>query len=631
MSDWKETIITGGSEDFLNPSNPRIGSAIIIKLKVSKDNPIEHIFLRIAPNGEEINHEMKKSNEDDFFVWYQVSITIITKITLYRFSIITPEQIYWLNSKLKLLKTTPSDTYDFKLLADFEDPAWIKDSIFYQIFPDRFLDGDPSNNVKTGEYSWYGNQSVARKWDDYEKKQGDYPSLEFYGGDLEGIRQKIPYLKELGINSIYLNPIFHAPSNHKYDIMDYKTIDKHFGSNEEFARLVEELHTNGIKIILDAILNHTGEGHVWFNKLNVFKEQNGAYNKPNSPYHDFYTFNEWPEDYVSWLGHKSLPKLNYKSEKLREEVYKNDDSVIKYWLTKPYNIDGWRIDVANMLARQDETQLHLNVWEELRIEMKKCKPDAYLMGETFFDPAILLDGTKLDAVMNYQGFTFPLVKWLTKKEIFYIKVNNKIERKIYPVNYTAKDMKKQLVNFRAILPYQIQLLNFNLLSSHDVPRFLTRLEGNISLYKIAIIFLFTYIGVPSIYYGDEIGMQGSFDPDNRKPMIWKQEKWNMELVNFYKSMIALRKSKEELKKGLIKEIFCRDEIFSYSRILKNKRTLIILNNSAVEQKISVPVWKIGFQNQNLIEYLTKKVVKVKNGTIELEVRNYECLILSEFF
>ncbi len=186
-------------------------------------------------------------------------------------------------------------------------------------------------------------------------------------------------------------------------------------------------------------------------------------------------------------------------------------------------------------------------------------------------------------------------------------------------------------NFRSILPFQIQLLNFNLLGSHDLPRFLTRLDGNVSLYKIAIIFLFTYIGVPSIYYGDEIGLQGTFDPDNRKPMIWNQDKWNMEIVHFYKSLVALRKSREELKKGVVKEIYCQDEIFSFARILNIKKTVIVLNNNPIKQKIQLPVWKIGLRNQNVSDYLSKKVLEVKNGILELDLQNRECVILSEIF
>ncbi len=631
MIDWKETLVTSGTDDFIKPNYPKIGSQVTIKLKVFKDNPIEHIFIRIAPNGEEINIDLHKSFEDSFFTTFEVSFVIVTRETHYRFGISTDTDFYWLNAENKLKRSYPSDLFDFKLLADFDDPEWVKEAIFYQIFPDRFFDGDPSNNVKTDEYEWHGKKSVARKWNDYHRNPHDYPSLDFYGGDLEGIKQKIPYLKELGISAIYLNPIFHAPSNHKYDIMDYKSVDKHFGTNKEFAEVVNQLHKNGIKIILDGIFNHTGEGHRWFNRLNIFSDRNGAFNTQDSPFYDFYTFYDWPEDYHSWMGHKSLPKLNYNSDKLRQEIYKNDDSVIKYWLSAPYNIDGWRIDVANMLGRQNESQLYEEIWDELRSELKKCRSDAYLMGETFFDGTPLLDGKKLDAVMNYQAFNFPLLKWLTKKEVIYITENQSKKRVIKNIVFTVQDFREQLAHFRSITAFQLQLLSFNLLGSHDVPRFLTRLENNVAKFKLANIFLFTYIGVPSIYYGDEIGMQGSFDPDNRRPMIWNQEEWNQDIFQFLKILIKLRNSYSELKKGSFQELYYQDELFSYVRQLDENFTIVILNNNNKPISCSIPLWKIGLMDGKVQDYLSTQQFEVQNGMIQLNLKEYECLILRETF
>lgn len=612
--------------------NPKIGSDITLKLKVYKNNPIDYIFIRIAPNGEEINIDLQETSEDSFYKIYEVTFQIVTKFLHYRFGISTTTDFYWFNAINKLTKAYPSDLFDFKLIADFKDPSWVKDAVFYQIFPDRFFDGDPSNNVKTGEYEWHGKKSRAREWNDFHRDPNDYPSLDFYGGDLEGIRQKIPYLKDLGISAIYLNPIFHAPSNHKYDVMDYKTIDKHFGSNEEFASLVKDLHANNIRIILDGIFNHTGEGHKWFNRLKIFNEANGAFNTQDSPYYDFYTFYEWPEDYHSWMGHKSLPKLNYNSDKLRQEIYRNEKSVIKFWLSSPYNIDGWRIDVANMLGRQDETQLHEHIWEELRLEMKKCNPQSYLMGETFFDGSALLDGKKLDAIMNYQGFNFPLLKWLTKKEVIYITDKNRVkQRVIKDITFTVQDFVEQLTNFRSLLAFQLQLVQFNLLGSHDVPRFLTRLDNSIPKYKIAVIFLLTYIGVPSVYYGDELGMTGSFDPDNRKPMIWNQEEWNQDLFEFHKSMISIRNSSPELKHGFIRELYTQDEIFSFTRMIDDNYSIIVLNNNNSSRNCTLPLWKIGKINGQLQNYLTHKHYNAHDGLIKLELQAYECLILKEVF
>ena len=626
MINWKETIITGGNEEFIQPKNPNIGSKVTIKLKIYKENPIEAIFLRIAPNGEQIISNMIKGDVDEFYQTYSSTITITTLMTTYRFAISTSDDFYWFNAKEKLTRTTPSDIHDFKLIANIGGTEWVKKCVFYQIFPDRFYDGDPTNNVRTGEYTWHGQTSKARTWDDANLESNNYKSLDFYGGDLAGIKAKIPYLKELGINSIYLNPIFHAPSNHKYDIVDYKKIDPHFGSNEEFADLTQDLHKNNMRIILDGVFNHTGEGHKWFNKLGIFNKD-GAFDRIDSPYHDFYTFYDWPDNYESWFGYKSLPKLNYNSEKLRQEIYKNEDSVLKFWLGEPYNADGWRFDVANMMARQDETQLHSMIWEDLRKEVKTFKPSAYIIGENFYDGTPLLDGKKLDGIMNYQAFNFPLLKWLTKKELTYIHTPQGLKRKWGNVKFTAKDFKKQLNRFRRLIPFQIQLMNFNLLSSHDIPRFYTRLNENKEQYKLAIVFLFTYIGVPSIYYGDEIGMTGSFDPDNRKPMIWDKKGWDGDLREFYRSLIHLRRERNELQEGLYKELYAKHETFAFARIDKNNITIIILNNNKNNTKITLPTWKIGLMREILIDYFNNTEYRIEDGSIDIELKNNECLVL----
>ena len=627
MIDWKDTILTGGTDEFVTPQNPTLGSDVVIRLKVYKENPITLVLLRIAPNGEQITIEMHKTELDSFYQYFSCKIKITTPTFTYRFAVVTSEDYFWFNSKEKLTRTTPSDINDFKIIADIGETDWVHKSVFYQIFPDRFYDGDPSNNVKTGEYTYHGQVSRAREWDDTSLKTNDYKSYDFYGGDLAGIKKKIPYLKSLGINSLYVNPIFHAPSNHKYDIVDYKAVDPHFGSNEEFSKLVNELHSQNIRIILDGIFNHTGEGHKWFNRLEIF-EKEGAFNKKDSPFREFYTFYEWPQKYESWFGFSSLPKLNYNSEKLKAEIYKKNDSVMKFWLSEPYNVDGWRIDVANMMARQDETQLHLKIWEEIRKEIKAFKSSAYIMGEHFFDGTPLLDGKKLDAIMNYQGFNFPLLKWLTKHELTYVHTPKGLKQKWSKVNFAVKDFKKQLNRFRTLIPFQLQLLNFNLLSSHDLPRFYTRLNEQKDQYKLAIIFLFTYIGVPCIYYGDEIGMKGSFDPDNRRPMIWDESKWNHEILSTYKTLINLRHTKPELQSGLLKEIYSKNEIFAFARILFDKSTIIILNNNENNVNFHLPCWKIGIIDVDLQNCLDNTRYRVKNGVLDLELVNYTCLILT---
>jgi alpha-glucosidase len=622
--DWKETIYSDTSINFIHPFNPKIRDIVQIRLRVFKKNPIKSIYIRIAPEGEEINIPLENVLEEDFFQYFECKIKFIAKLMYYRFRIITTDkQNYWFNTN-GLITWTPLDYHDFKIIANFEDPTWVKDAIFYQIFPDRFYDGNPTNNVKTGEYKVHNISTRMKKWDELPESQSGYPFLDFWGGDLEGIKQKIPYLKQLGITALYLNPIFHALSNHKYDTIDYKKIDPHFGTNEEFAELVKELHNNDIRIILDGVFNHSGEGHYWFNRLGLFKED-GAYNSPNSPYREYYTFNdENPDNYQSWLGYKSLPKLNYQSQGLRKEIYDSSDAIIKYWLNPPYNIDGWRIDVANMIGRQKEFQLFKKIWSNIRKAVKNDKKDAYLMGEHFFDPTELLDGTNLDAVMNYYGFYHPFLRWMTQCESISISdSNNKLFRKSVDSKFSAYDMHLQLKEFRSCVPFQIQLLNFNLLDCHDLPRFFTLVKKDIMKFKIGIIFLFTYIGVPSIYYGDEIGMEGGKDPDCRRAMLWDTSRWNNEILSFYKLMINLRLHSPELQFGSLRVLEVNHDFFIFTRFIPNRITIVVLSKSVDDKEVSVPLWKIGIENTSLNEVIRNQVYNVENGLLHFILKENE--------
>ena len=267
--DWQQTIHSDGSEEFVEPQNPKIRQKIKIRLRLYKDNPVTSIYLRCSPEGEEIYYLMHQEQIGDFFIYYQIELIISSKLFHYAFLLLSSNDEFFYNAKGLYTFNTPNCD-DFKIIADFENPSWVKSSIFYQIFPDRFCDGNPENNVKNNEYIYNGYPTVILPWGERIEKNSSHGHIDFYGGDLAGIRSKIPYLKDLGITALYLNPIFEAPSNHKYDTIDFKKIDPHFGTNKEFVQLVEELHANNIKIILDGVFNHVGIAHLWFNKAGFF-------------------------------------------------------------------------------------------------------------------------------------------------------------------------------------------------------------------------------------------------------------------------------------------------------------------------------------------------------------------------
>lgn len=266
MESWLESVYSDGSSEFVSNPCPKIGESVTVSLRMYADAPVKYVYLRSIPNGGELKIPMHRAREAGGLVYWTCELPIIERRTQYHFYIATENCIYFYTQK-EITTYLPEHSYDFVLLTDYVQPAWVKDAVFYQIFPERFCNGDPSNDVKTGEYSQDGFPAIHMEhWDDTPLTYEQGHCMDFYGGDLQGIRQKIPYLKELGVTAVYLNPIFYAPSCHKYDCLDYFHVDPHFGGDEALAELSKALHENGMKLILDISINHTGTAHRWFNK-----------------------------------------------------------------------------------------------------------------------------------------------------------------------------------------------------------------------------------------------------------------------------------------------------------------------------------------------------------------------------
>jgi alpha-glucosidase len=283
-----------------------------------------------------------------------------------------------------------------------------------------------------------------------------------------------------------------------------------------------------MRLILDVTPNHCGSENVWF--LQALADM-------NAPTAEYFTFYHYPDDYETWLGHKSLVKLNYRSQALREVMYRAEDSVMRRWLHEPYRIDGWRLDVANMTARQGMVQLSHKIWREMRRAVKADNPQAYLFGENFYDGTPHLQGDELDAIMNYQGFTLPLWNWLHHPDD-----HENLPPQADPIPLSTEALAEQWTRFRAAVPWAITAQQFNLVDSHDTPRILNIVGGDKTRVKLAVALLMTVPGVPCVYYGDEIGMEGGHDPDNRRCMSWDESTWDHDLSTYFKRLIQLRRS-----------------------------------------------------------------------------------------
>lgn len=436
-------------------------------------------------------------------------------------------------------------------------PSWVPGAVFYQIFPDRFYNGDPRNDPP-GTQLWGGTPTRTN----------------FFGGDLEGIRLKIPYLQEIGITALWLNPIFKSPTNHKYDTSDYLQVDPHLGDLETLRRLVADLHASGIRIILDGVFNHTGTSFWAFQDLLARGEA--------SPYRDWYYVNclpvqTDPPNYACWWNFAELPKLKATNPEVREYLLK----VGTYWLAAGPT-DGWRLDVPN--------EIEPSFWQEFRQAVKKVNPEAYLTGEIWHDARFWLQGKYFDGVMNYV-FRDLVIDYFARRRI------------------SLKTLDLLLGRHRLYYPEAANYCLLNLLGSHDTARVITAFQEGLTNQpghrgdyaeavehlRPALILQMTYPGAPLIYYGDEVGMTGGPDPDSRRPMVWNPTEQDIHLLAFYRQLIQARQRYRPLQDGLFQPLVVdsRRDVYAYARRREESSILVVLNADDQEQGVSLPAWRAG--------------------------------------
>jgi alpha-glucosidase len=549
-----------GSAQYVSEAYPALGDTLSVRLRTAPDASIKQAFLRTAPDGEQHFTELTPQPAEGTCRWWEGKLHISMPVEHYRFVLLTPDGV-WNYNALGLLAHTPADHHDFRLRADYHAPSWVTESVFYQIFPDRFADGDPSNNVRDGEWAYEGQPVQARDWSELPEQANAV--REFFGGDLQGITQRLDYLRRLGVNVLYLNPIFQAPSSHRYDTSDYEHVDSHLGGDAALAQLCHALHQQGMRLILDIVPNHCGSEHAWFQE---------ALHDRDAPSAQYFIFEHHPERYVSWMGVPTLPKLNYQSTALREKMYAGPDAIFRQWLRPPFEVDGWRVDVANMLGRIGATQQDHEVARGIRAAVKEENPQAYLLGENFYDAIAQLQGDQYDGNMNYRGFTVPLWEWLTEQRIRLGAFGPDIETGI-PLSTQA--LVTSWAEFRAPIPWAMALQQFTLLDSHDTARIRTLVGDNEGLHRLAITFQMSYPGVPCILYGDEIGLDGENADATRRPMPWDEAAWDLDLLDFYRKLIQLRRSSSALYRGGFQVLLVEANTLTYLRSSETEYILVI--------------------------------------------------------
>ncbi len=636
---WLDSVFHSGARPYVSTLYPALGDAISVHLRTGSTAPVRRVFVRTAPDGEQAFTAMKPSSAptpasaNPHTTWWHAELTMREPTVHYRFIIEADDGLWWLTAAGPTDRD-PLDTVDFRIIADYRAPSWLPQSVFYQIFPDRFAKNDPSTDPKPEDYEYKGDRPQTYAWGTPPDPAQPFP-LVFYGGDLPGIQDKLAYLQDLGVTALYLNPIFRAYSNHKYDVADYEHVDEHFGGNQALVELARALHERGMRYLLDIVPNHCGYWHEWFARARA---------EVNAPEAEFFTFHDHPDEYESWLGVWSLPKLDYRSQALRQLMYADSSAVFRKWLNPPYDADGWRIDVANMLGRQGEVQLAIEIAHGIRRAVKETQSDAYLLGENFFDATAQLQGDQLDGVMNYMGFAHPLLYWLRGYEIDAWGMEGKI-RAAAPWSTSA--LVATWRERQGVIPWQIAVQQFNLLGSHDTERIRSRLHEpaddeqtdadptpDRALHHLAAVVQFTFPGVPCIYYGDELGMVDDAHLAQRACMNWDETQWDANTHDFYRRLIDIRKRSRALQMGSMQILAIEADTLAYQRETPppyngangdsaddtaSERIIVIAHRASLPRPAGpLPVAHGDIADGTaFVEYFTGIRITVENGTLPL--------------
>lgn len=626
----RRALFADETENFKTPYEPKRGDRVTLRLRTLK-NDVLRAYAVI--NG--VKRTMAKQSvkcAGDNFDFYEVSFTCTDKAVNYYFVVYDDDDIVYVN-RLGCVENIQPE-YDFSFQPDFHVPDWAKGVVFYQIFTDRFCNGNPENDVADNEYYYTGGHS--KKVNEWYKFPDELDVRCFYGGDLQGVESKLDYLQELGVEVIYFNPLFVSPSNHKYDTQDYDHIDPHLAvieedcdhamlhwehhngyaqryikrvtspanlekSNAYFARLVEEIHARGMKVIIDGVFNHCGSFNKWLDREGIYLNKEGflkgAYHDVKSPYRNYFAFDkrEANSGYEGWWGFATLPKLNYEhSPELEEYVL----STGAKWVSAPYGVDGWRLDVAADLGHS--VDYNHKFWRKFRERVRAANPEAFIFAEHYGDPSDWFKGDEWDSVMNYDAFMEPVTWFLTGME----KHSEGFDgAKLWDGNAFFDSMFKSMSRF----PRPALDSALNQLSNHDHSRFLTRTNGvvgtiktkgphaagenvNVRVMALGVLIQMTWPGSPGVYYADEAGQVGWTDPDSRRTYPWGHE--NTELLRYHKTAIAMRKDVHCLKKGSIKRLDAGNGYIAYGRFDCEDCAAVIINCTDGDLNLSVPVWEL---------------------------------------
>jgi alpha-glucosidase len=518
-----------GSALYVSNLAPSLGETVTVRIRVPNASRSEQVWVRTVHDAEPtfvkatIDHTMPNET------WWLCRITVHNPITRYRWLLTDPQR--WV-TQAGVLSYDPTDANDFRLVAYAAPPSWLSDAIVYQIFPDRF-----ARSSTADDWQKFPDWAHRSNWDDPVIESFPAAMTQMYGGDFDGVVERIDHLRSLGVNTVYSTPFFPAESNHRYNASSFDRVDPMLGGDEALIRMADALHRAGIRFIGDLTTNHSGDTHAWFRRAQA---------DSGSPEASFYRFRSHPNDYEAWFGVPTLPKFDHRSTTLADRLINDDDSVVATYLRPPFNLDGWRVDVANMTGRLGSDDRNHDVARQLRASLSRNKPDSFLIAEHCHDASGDLDGDGWYSTMNYSGFTNPVWSWLTA-------TGNNTPHFGSPLPLSRRSgsaVRASVDAFAAAVSWRTRVSNLNLLTSHDSVRFRSVVGNDAAMQAIGTTLLMSFPGVPSVFQGDEFGMVGNHSHVTRSPMPWNdRQRYDEQTFNHHRQTIAWRKSSPAIRHG----------------------------------------------------------------------------------
>ena len=588
-----------GSALYVSNQAPKLLDKVKIRVRIhSALGAVDQVMVRFSESGEAFpTPPAKVVKTEGGWTWYEATVVMHNPKMNYRFVIVLKNGRQLTYNAVGLFELEQPDINDFRLNTFSSAPKWGPSTVMYQIFPDRWARSAAADKHKTPEWA------IAAGWGDEVIGQGPGTSEQFFGGDLWGVIEHLDHLKKLGVNLIYLTPIFPGRSNHRYDASSFAEVDPLLGGNKALSALIDAAHKKGFRIIGDLTSNHSGDGHEWFK---------ASYKNPVAPESEFYYFTENNTKYDSWFGVPSLPKFNWKSQELRKRFIEGKTSVVAKWLKAPFGFDGWRIDVANMTGRIRDEDMYAEVANIVRKTMVEVNPDTIMLGEYTGDAAYEVQGDGWQGAMTYANFTRPLWRWM-----FDLSAK---ERYLQNMGYIgraekASEFVESHTKFAAAFPWHVRQNNMNALNTHDTPRYKSYTLAGAQ--KVAAGMQFTFPGIPVIWAGDEFGLDGFNGEKSRTPIPWNDERpSDKAMIQVYAALAALRKKHTALVDGAIRFVYADDETMIFTR--ENKReTMVILATRGKAKGVELTADTIpGLGNAQLVYGAAKLKAGKKNASFE---------------